>query len=157
MITEFWWKVDIFYLITHADYSLNEYILCSQKSWYRFCLLFTNLQTKMSKKYHPLGAHLTKNLRRAPLFGATLTAKFWPKLKFFLAHHQASEVTVLGKKFGISTKTWTYPQICLEIWHFRTLFWYFWLWTPITLARVDEMQFFFLFSPIQRDDGSRAA
>ena len=28
----------------------------------------------MSKKYHPLGAHLTKNLRRAPLFGGTLTA-----------------------------------------------------------------------------------
>ena len=33
-----------------------------------------NLQTKMSKKYHPLGAHLTKNLRRVALFGGTLTA-----------------------------------------------------------------------------------
>ena len=32
-----------------------------------------NKQTTMSKK-SPLGAHLTKNLRRAPLFGGTLTA-----------------------------------------------------------------------------------
>ena len=29
---------------------------------------------KCQKKYHPLVAHLTKNLRRAPLFGGTLTA-----------------------------------------------------------------------------------
>ena len=35
------------------------------------------------------------------------------------------------------------------------LFWYAWLWTPITLARVDEMQIFFCPSPSHRDDGSR--
>ena len=54
------------------------------------------------------------------------------------------------QKFGISTffsciagQTWAYPQICIQIWHFCTIFWYFWLWTPITLARVDKMQIFF--------------
>ena len=38
---------------------------------------------------------------------------------------------------------------------FFVIFWYFWLWTPITLARVDEMQFFFCPSPSHRDEGSR--
>ena len=99
----------------------------------------------MSKK-SPLGAHLTKNLCRVQIL-----PELWLLItlaKMDKMHHQTREVMVLGEK-----KIWILiacvmgrreptPKFALKYGNFVTFFLYIWLWTPITLARVDKMNFF---------------
>ena len=66
----------------------------------------------MSKKYHPLGAHLRKNLRRAPLFDGTLsiTLARIAKMQIFLGPSSSQRSRGSGEEFFF----WDFDLFCLR-------------------------------------------